>query len=94
MSDQSKDKMRAVAALNRARQLSSTLSEAARLARVSGRGRNAYSGGGFAARKGAGAFRLFSIITFVLGVVIPSLLSGIYFAFLASDQYVAQAGSR
>lgn len=92
MSQEVNHKSRAVAALDRAKRLSVSLSEAARLARVAGgRGRGQYSGGGFGARKGASAFRTFALVTFLFGVVLPILGSMIYFGLWASDQYVAQA---
>jgi capsular polysaccharide transport system permease protein len=91
MSDPSNPNSRAVAALDRARRLSASLAEAARMARVAGRGRSQYSGGGFGARKGADAMRIFVALSFALCVVVPVLVSTFYFTFWASDQYVAQA---
>lgn len=91
MSEDLKKNSRGMAALNRARQLSASLSEAARLARVSGRGRSQYAGGGFASRKGAGALRLFIMLSFVLGVAVPSIVGTFYYVFWASDQYISQA---
>jgi capsular polysaccharide transport system permease protein len=82
---------RRLSALERARALSQALADAARLARVSKRSRRALAGGGFQARRGAGAVRLAVLISFVAMVAIPSASAAIYYAFIASDQYVAEA---
>lgn len=74
-------------ALERARYVSQALSDAARRARFSSKSRRNLSGGGFAARKGAAAFRWMSIITFWLIVGIPGAITVAYFGFVASDQY-------
>lgn len=76
---------------DRAKFLSQALADAARRARVSKRSRKAFSGGGFQARRGARAFRIVMIVSFFLMVAIPSISAGIYYAFIASDQYVAEA---
>jgi capsular polysaccharide transport system permease protein len=77
--------------LDRAKFLSQALADAARRARVSKRSRRAFSGGGFQARRGAKALRLAMIISFCLIVAVPSLSAALYYAFIASDQYVAEA---
>jgi capsular polysaccharide transport system permease protein len=82
---------RPISSLDRARLLSQALADAARQARVSKRSRRAYAGGGFQARRGAKALRLAFIISFCLMVVIPSLVGAVYYALVASDQYVAEA---
>ncbi|PPD14889.1 MAG: lipopolysaccharide biosynthesis protein [Methylobacterium sp.] len=74
-------------ALERARFVSQALSDAARRARFSSKARRNLSGGGFAARKGAVAFRWMTIISFWLIVAIPGALAVAYFGFVASDQY-------
>jgi capsular polysaccharide transport system permease protein len=76
-----------LSALDRARVLSQALADAAR----SARSRRALAGGGFHARRGARSLRLAVLISFVLMVVTPSVIAAIYFAFIASDQYVAEA---
>lgn len=78
-------------ALERARVLSQALADAARLARVSKRSRRALVSGGFRARRGARALRVAAFTSFVVMVVLPSAVAAIYFAFIASDQYVAEA---
>jgi capsular polysaccharide transport system permease protein len=80
-----------LSALDRARVLSQALADAARLARVSKRSRRALVGGGFQARRGARAMRLAIFASFILMVVLPSIGAVIYYAFIASDQYVAEA---
>lgn len=74
-------------ALERARHVSQALSDAARRARFSSKSRRNLTGGGFAARKGAAAFRLMAIISFWLMVGIPGAVAIVYIGFLASDQY-------
>lgn len=78
-------------ALDRARILSQALADAARIARISKRSRRLFTGGGFQARRGARALRLAFTISFILVVAIPSLSATIYYSFIASDQYVAEA---
>ena len=80
-----------LSALDRARVLSQALADSARLARISKRSRRGLAAGGFQARRGARWFRLAALISFVLMVVIPSTGAAIYYAFIASDQYVAEA---
>ena len=82
---------RPVSALDRARAVSQALADAARLARVSKRGRRGLASGGFHARRGAKAWRLAVLVSFVLMVAIPSAIAAVYYAFIASDQYVAEA---
>ncbi len=67
------------------------LSEAARRARFSTRGRRALAGGGFYARRGERMMRLVAVISFVVIVVLPSLVGGVYFGLVASHQYVSEA---
>lgn len=74
-------------ALERARYVSQALSDAARRARFSSKSRRNLSGGGFAARKGAVAFRWMMIISFWLIVGIPGAITVAYFSFIASEQY-------
>ncbi len=78
-------------ALEKARQVSVALSEAARKARFSTRSRKTLVSGGFQARRGAGLMSLFIWATFALIVVIPVVSASIYYGLLASDQYVAEA---
>ena len=82
---------RALQHLERARQISLALSGAARMARFSTRARDGYAAGGFGNRRGAAAFRLATLVSFVLCVALPSLATAAYYAFLASDQYVSTA---
>ena len=77
--------------LVRARNISLALSEAARVARFAPRAKGNFVSGGFQARRGAGVMRLAVIGSLLVCVVLPSLSSAFYYAFLASDQYVSQA---
>jgi capsular polysaccharide transport system permease protein len=81
----------ALSALDRAKLLSQALADAARRRRVSSRSRRAYAAGGFRARRGAKVARFAVIGSFIALVAVPSLGSAIYYAFVASDQYVAEA---
>ena len=81
----------ALTPLDRAKQISQALADAARMARFSTRGRSTYSGGGFKARRGGGIIRLVTIATFLALVLLPTVVCSIYYAFIASDQYVSQA---
>jgi capsular polysaccharide transport system permease protein len=78
-------------ALERARVMSQALADAARRARFSTRSRRTLESGGFRARRGARAMRIFRIASFVLMVVVPGLAAAAYYGLLASDQYVAEA---
>jgi capsular polysaccharide transport system permease protein len=78
-------------ALVRARNLSQALSEAARRARFSVRTRRKYTDGGFHARRGAVLMRWAIQVTFCLMVVVPTLFAILYYGFIASDEYVAEA---
>jgi capsular polysaccharide transport system permease protein len=77
--------------LDRARQVSQALSEAARLARFSTRSKGNYSGGGFHARRGAALARILMTVSFFVGVALPSATAFVYYGLIASDQYVAEA---
>jgi capsular polysaccharide transport system permease protein len=81
----------AVAALDRARVLSQALSEAARRARLSTRSQRLHSSGGIGARRDAAIVRLAVRVSFILMVAAPTLAASIYYIFVASDQYVAEA---
>jgi capsular polysaccharide transport system permease protein len=78
-------------AIERAQALSRALSEAARHARISKRSRRYLSAGGFQARSDAKIWRIFLVLSFLLIVAIPTGLSAVYFLFIASDQYLAEA---
>lgn len=78
-----------ITAFDKARYVSQALQDAARRARFSARTRRNLSGGGFSARRGATAFRWFTIITFWLMVALPGAVGVAYFGFLASDQFRA-----
>lgn len=77
--------------LDRAKQISQALADAARTARFSTHGRSSYGSGGFGARRGARVLRIATIASLLLCVVLPTLANAIYYAFIASDQYVSQA---
>ena len=86
-----KDARTTAGSLTRARVMSQALADAARRARFSARSRRVLASGGFQARRGARAMRIFRAVSFVLMVAAPSLAAAIYFGFIASDQYVAEA---
>ncbi|RBP04630.1 capsular polysaccharide transport system permease protein [Roseiarcus fermentans] len=85
------DERTTAGALERARVMSQALADAARRARFSTRSRRALASGGFQARRGARAMRMFRIATFALVVLVPSIGAAAYYAFIASNQYVAEA---
>jgi capsular polysaccharide transport system permease protein len=78
-------------AMERAQAVTRALTDAARRARFSTRARSAYRGGSFEARQGAKLMRAVTVALFVLMVVVPNLVGGIYFGLLASDQFVSEA---
>src|SRR5215467_107052 len=80
-----------VNALERAQAVSKALTDAARRARFSIRARQAYRGGSFEARSGARLMRMLTVALFVVMVAIPIFVVSVYFALLASDQYVSEA---
>jgi capsular polysaccharide transport system permease protein len=81
-----------LAPLDRARQISQALSDAARMARFSTRRKGRYGQqGGFAARKGETLYRIFFVTSFTLMVAIPAIVAAAYYAFFASNQYISEA---
>lgn len=78
-------------ALARAGRVSQALADAARRVRLSRRTRGKLVGGGFQARKGQRAYRIFMALSFFFIVAIPVLVAGIYYGFIATNQYVAEA---
>lgn len=84
------DKAAGTTALERARNLSQALSEAARMARLSSRSRH-FAGGGFHARRGERLMRLAIAVSFMAVVVLPTVAAALYYGFIAADQYVAEA---
>ena len=81
---------RSLSPLERARLLSEAVSDAARRARFSSKGKRRMGGGGFQARKGQTLFRLAAIGSFWLMVALPTLAAAIYFGLIASSQYVTE----
>jgi len=75
-------------ARERSQLVARALSEAARRARVSTRGRRA---SGFGARRGERLMRLATLACFIGLAVLPSLGGALYFGLIASDQYVSEA---
>jgi capsular polysaccharide transport system permease protein len=75
----------------RAALVAKALSEAARRARFSTKRRRNLTASGFRARRGERLFKLLRLWSFIAVVVVPSLVGGAYFLFMASDQYVAEA---
>jgi capsular polysaccharide transport system permease protein len=89
--DDHASEVRSVTALEKVRLVSQALSDAARRTRMSSRGRRGFSGGGFQARRGARIMRWAVIASFFVMVVAPSVAGAIYYALVASDQFVAEA---
>ena len=89
--DDSSQDIRGSTALERARNLSQALADAARRARISTRSRRNFTGGGFQARQGAAVIRFIILGSFWIMVVLPSLMGGIYYGLIASDQYISEA---
>jgi capsular polysaccharide transport system permease protein len=89
LDDSSEPARRPGTALEKIRQVSQALSDAARRSRMSARARNAYSSGGFQGRPGARAMRWAITASFFVMVVAPSLAGGLYFGFIAADQFVS-----
>lgn len=86
------ERSRTVEPLEKARRVSQALADAARFARTVTRKRPGdYTHGGFHARRGARLFSLARTATFVIFVVLPSLVVAAYFGLIATDQYVAEA---
>jgi capsular polysaccharide transport system permease protein len=81
----------AFGAMERAKAVSRSLSDAARRARFSTRARSAYKGASFQRRRGAQVMRAVTLALFVLMVIVPNLAATTYFGLLASDQYVSEA---
>jgi capsular polysaccharide transport system permease protein len=77
--------------MERAKAVSRSLSDAARRARFSTRARSVYKGGSFQARRGAQMMRVVTVALFVLVVIVPNLVSTVYYGLIASDQYVSEA---
>ena len=75
----------------RAQLVAKALSEAARRARFSTKHRRNINAVGFRAQRGAKIVRLVKIVSFVCIVALPSLTVAAYYAFVASDQYTAEA---
>ena len=78
-------------ALGRVRAMSVALNDAARRTRLSARRSRELTSGGFQARRGSRVARYLIWASFVVVFVLPTLAAGIYFGFVASDQYVAHA---
>lgn len=89
ISEDRQDSPRALTPFERARLVSEALSDAARRARLSTRSRRKLSGS-FHLRRGERMFRLLRIISFWLVAVLPGVIAGVYFGFMASDQYVTE----
>jgi capsular polysaccharide transport system permease protein len=85
----SEDPSPPINAIERARLMSQALASAARRARVSRKGKSSFNAGGFQARRGARLVFLALLISFVVMVAVPTAMATIYFAFVASNQYVA-----
>lgn len=77
--------------LRRAELLSRSLAETARRFRLSKRSRRTSGVDSFRMRRHARLFRTAFLVSFVLLVLLPSVLAGIYFGLIASPQYVAEA---
>ncbi len=82
---------RSRSALQHARDVSDALKEAAKKARLSKRSRRKFGGDSFSARRGAAFLRILTILSFLFVFAIPTIATGIYFMFLASDQFFSEA---
>ena len=80
-----------LSALERARQVQSALGEAMRRSRLSTRRRRSYDTGTFSRRRGARLWSAMFVANFVIVFLMPSVLSIVYFSFLASPQYVSES---
>lgn len=76
--------------LRRAEVLSRSLAESARRFRLSKRSRRASGAGSFRMRRHARLFRTIFIVSFLVIVLVPSVIAGAYFGLIASPQYVAE----
>lgn len=85
------EKTHALEPLEKARNVSKALAEAARKARSVARRRGSHGGSGFKARRGARLIQVARWLTFILFVVIPGAAIATYYGFIASDQWVAEA---
>jgi capsular polysaccharide transport system permease protein len=89
--DDSSQDIRGSTALERARNLSQALADAARRARISTRSRRNFTGGGFHARQGAAVMRFIIFGSFWIMVILPSVVAIAYYGLIASDQYISEA---
>ncbi len=78
-------------AVRRAELVSRSLADTARRLKMSKRSRRAFGTGSIRMRRHARLFRMVFLISFGLLVVAPTLAAGVYFGFLATPQYVAEA---
>lgn len=74
----------------RAREVSQVLTDAARVARFSSRARSAAQSSGYVSRRGDKLLRFIKIASIVLIVIIPNIISVLYFGLFASNQYVSE----
>ncbi|MGH2551232.1 MAG: hypothetical protein ACRDHN_17740, partial [Thermomicrobiales bacterium] len=84
-------KPRPAKALERSSRVRDSLRQAVRTLRSSSRRRKAFDVGAFTRRRDARLFSLFVKLSFVLIFLLPSLSALVYFTFIASPQYVAEA---
>lgn len=85
------DKLNNFLVSRRAREVSQVLADAARVARFSSRARSAAQGSGYIARRGDKLLRFFKIASLILIIIIPNIISIIYFGMIASNQYLSEA---
>lgn len=81
----------AAGAIERSRLISRALADAARRARFSTRSRRSLASSGFEGRSGQRLFSWFVRISFVLLAALPAIFAAVFYGFVASDQYVAEA---
>lgn len=92
MSDESVTQVPSVfSSKERAALVAKALSEAARRARFSTKSRRGRSGATYKARRSERLGRLLQIATFIALVAIPSLVATVYFGFVATDLFTAEA---
>lgn len=91
LEDDPRAESRPGSALERIKQVSVALSDAARRSRLSSRKGGSFSAGGFQARRGSRAMRWLLIASFCLMVAAPSVVAGVYYFAFAADQFVSEA---
>src|SRR5579872_7399227 len=85
------DAVAKASALERANRVRDVLSEAVRVSRLSARRRRMFDVGSLSRRRGARVFGIINALVFLGLFVAPSIGAFVYFGFVASPQFVAEA---